>query len=126
MRLGNRRPGTSTTFLDAVSGEDVFQVASDEDGLVFIAYHLYDASGSFVAESAGLGHFPDGLTVRCAAGELLLDIPVDSAADIQYRLYSRTGQLLTSSDGARTKIYPPLRMEGVARLWVPPGEGEGR
>jgi len=125
MRLENRRPGTSTTFIDAVSGEDIFQVASDENGLLFMAYHLYDARGSLVAESAGLGHFPDGLTVRCAGGELLLDIPADPANDVQYRFYNSTGQLLTSSDGARTRIYPPLRMEGVGRLWVPPSANGG-
>lgn len=120
MRLENRRPGTSTTFIDAVSGEDIFQVASDENGLLFMAYHLYDADGCFVAESACLGHFPDGLTIRCGGGELLLDIPADSAGDVQYRFYNSTGRLLTSSDGARTMIYPPLRMEGVGRLWAPP------
>ena len=125
MRLENRRPGTSTTFTDAVSGEDIFQVASDEHGLLFMAYHLYDACGSLVAESAGLGHFPDGLTIRCGGGELLLDIPADSAGDVRYRLYNNTGRLLTTSDGARTMVYPPLRMEGVGRLWVPPRADEG-
>jgi len=120
MKLNTRRPGTSTTFIDATSGEDLLQVASDENGLLFMAYHLYDASGSFVAESVGLEHCPDGVTVRCAEGELLLDIPIQSSGYVQYRLYNSGGHLLTSSDGARTMIYPLLRMEGIGRLWAPP------
>lgn len=122
MRLGNRRPGTSTTFIDATSGEGIFQVASDGEGILFMAYHLYDARGELVAQSAGLEHAPDGLTVRCSAGELLLDIPENSDVDIQYRFYNGSGHLLTSSDGFRTKIYPLLRMEGVNRYWAPPTE----
>ena len=120
MRLDNRRPGTSTTFADADSGEEIFQVASDENGLLFMAYHLYDANGSFVGESAGLQHYPGGLTVRCDGGELLLDIPADSSGDVCYRLYNHTGRMLTKSDGAHTKIYPLLQMHGVGRLWSPP------
>ena len=120
MRLNTRRPGTSTTFKDATSGEDIFQVASDEDGLLFMSYHLYDATGSLVAESEGLEHFPGGLAIHCSKGELLLDIPADSAGDVQYRFYNNTGRLLTSSDGIHTKIYPLLQMQGVGRLWSPP------
>jgi len=121
MRLDTRRPGTSTTFADATSGEGLFQVASDEKGLLLMAFHLYDAGGRLVAESEGLGHYPDGITIRCSGGELLLDIPADSGDDVQYRFYNSEGRLLTSSDGARTMIYPLLRMEGVGRNWVPPG-----
>jgi hypothetical protein len=120
VKLNTRRPGTSTTFIDATSGEDIFQLASDENGLLFMAYHLYDASGSVVAESVGLEHCPDGLTVRCDQGELLLDVPVHSGGNVQYRLYNSGGSLLTSSDGVRTMIYPLLRMEGIGRLWAPP------
>jgi hypothetical protein len=125
MRLDNRKPGTSTTFMDAGTGEDIFQVASDENGLVFMSYHLYDAKGSFVAESAGLGQFPAGLKVKCSGGETLLDFPADSAGAVHYRLYNNTGRLLTTSDGAHTKIYPLLQMQGVGRLWaLPVPEGE--
>lgn len=111
--------------MDAASGEGIFQVASDADGLLFMAFHLYDATGRFVAESDGLDHYPDGVTIRCGGGELLLDIPADSGDNIQYRLYNRSGYLLTRSDGARTIIYPLLRMEGVGRNWAPPRADEG-
>lgn len=95
-------------------------MASDENGHLLIAFHIYDAKGSLVADSEGLSHYPDGLTVRCAAGELLLDVPADDSNHIQYRLYNGDGNLLTWSDGARTKIGPLLRMEGVGRNWMPP------
>jgi hypothetical protein len=118
MRLDTRRPGTSTTFIDAASGEHILQVACDETGLFFMAYHLYDESGAFVAESAGLEEAPLGLAIASPCGETLLSIPLDPTGDIQYRLYANSGNLLTSSDGARTMIYPHLRMEGVGRLWT--------
>jgi len=120
MKLGTRRPGTSTTFIDATSGEDIFQVASDEDGLVFMAFRLYDATGRFVAASDGLQNHPTGVSIHCRDGELLLDVPGDPNDCIQYRLYNRSGILLTCSDGGRTRIYPLLRMEGVGRNWVLP------
>ncbi len=96
------------------------EVASDENGVLLLAFHLYDASGRLIAESAGFEHFPDGLTVCCDAGEQLLHVPRDLTAPIQYRLYNSNGLLLTWSDGVRTKIYPHLRMDGVARGWTPP------
>ena len=120
MRLGTRKPGTSTTFIDATSGEDILQVASDESGLIFMAFRLYDATGRFVAASEGLQRCPAGVNICCRDGELLLDVPGDKDACIQYRLYNRDGVLLTISDGARTRIYPLLRMEGVGRNWVLP------
>lgn len=95
-------------------------MASDEDGVLLLAFHLYDASGQLVAESEGFEHFPDGLTVCCDAGEQLLHVPRDITASVQYRLYNSTGRLLTCSDGMRTKIYAQLRMAGVARGWTPP------
>ncbi|MEX2159620.1 MAG: hypothetical protein WEB04_09490 [Dehalococcoidia bacterium] len=118
MRLDTRRPGTSTTFIDAASGEHILQVACDEGGLFFMAYHLYDDSGALVAESPGLEHVPLGLAIESDSGEMLLNIPLEITGDIQYRLYANSGRLLTSSDGARTMIYPHLRMEGVGRLWT--------
>jgi hypothetical protein len=122
MRLGNRRPSTSTTFADAASGEEILQVASDEHGLLLMSFHLYDATGSLVADSEGLTHYPDGITVKCSRGEVLLEVPPDSSVGVSYRLYNSTGFLLTQSDGARTKIYSLLRMEGVGRGWVPPSK----
>jgi hypothetical protein len=120
VRLDSRRPGTSTTFIDAASGEDIFQLAADKDGILFLAFHLYDASGCCVAASIGLERHPDGLTVRCAGGELLLLVPADAKSYVEYRLYNSNGYLLTRSDGLRTMIYPLLRMEGVGRDWAPP------
>lgn len=120
MNFSNRRPGTSTTFLDAASSEHILQLAADEDGTTFVAFHLYDAAGELVAESAGLQHYADGIAVHCEGGELLLSIPQDPHEPIQYRLYNRLGLLLTRSDGARTMIYAHLRMEGIARNWTHP------
>lgn len=120
MRMENRRASTSTTFTDATSGEGILQMASDENGLLLMAFRLYDSTGSLVVDSEGLGTYPDGLTVRCTNGELLLDVPADSGDDVQYCLYNSDGALLTKSDGVRTRIYPLLRMEGVGRNWTPP------
>jgi len=120
MRLDSRRPSTSTTFADAASGEGILQVAADENGRLLMAFRLYDASGCLVADSEGLAHYPDGLTIRCDKGEVLLDVPADSSDDVRYRLYNSSGHLLTQSDGVRTMIYSLLRMEGVGRGWAPP------
>ena len=120
MKLETRRPGTSTRFIDATSGEDILQVATDEHGSLFMAYRLYDASGALVAESVGLEHCSDGVIVHCNEGELLLEIPLHSEGFVQYRLYNSDGRLLTASDGAKTTIYPLLRMESIGRNWAPP------
>jgi hypothetical protein len=77
---------------------------------VLVAFRLYDSKGTLVAESSGLEHFPDGLTVRSKSGELLLAVPRDSEKPVRYRLYNGQGSLLTSSDGGRTRIYGLLRM----------------
>lgn len=106
--------------MDSASGERVLEVASDENGAVHLCYHLYDGIGRLIAESQGFEQFPDGLTISCEKGEQLLHIPSDLTASVKYRLYNSGGRLLTWSDGARTKIYPQLRMEGVATGWTPP------
>ena len=118
MRFGDRRPGTSTAFVDAISAESILQLASDVDGLHLMAFHLYDSAGSFVAESEGLACYPDGLTIHSSAGELLLGVPKNEEENIQYRLYNSCGDLLTRSDGVRTMVYRLLRMEGVQRDWA--------
>lgn len=122
MKFGNRRPGTSTTFVDAFSEEHLLQFASDEHGQHLMAFHLYDSAGSLVGETAGLEHYPDGVTIcsNGGKGEVLLCVPPDTNDAICYRLYNCNGNLLTSSDGVRTKIYQLLRMEGVGRDWAPP------
>lgn len=118
MKLGDRQPGTSTTFVDAESAESILQLASDSDGLHLVAFHLYDSGGSLVAESEDLQHFPEGVSIHSSGGELLLSIPNNANENIQYRLYSQDGELLTYSDGSRTMVYQRLRMEGVGRNWV--------
>jgi hypothetical protein len=111
-RPATRKPGTSTVFVDSATGEDIFEVALDPEGVVFVAFRLYDADGNLVAETKGLERFPEGLTVRCPAGEVLLEVPACPEEPICYRLYNRNGSLLTTSDGGRTKIYSLLRMSG--------------
>lgn len=86
MRLANRRPGTSTTFIDSVSGEHVLQVAADEEGVLRVAYHLYEDGGSLVAKSAGLEQLPFGLAIHSDSGDLLLHVPAALGGHIQYRL----------------------------------------
>lgn len=106
--------------MDSATGESVLEVASDENGVLLLAYHLYDAGGRLIAESDGFEHLLDGLTICCDGGEQLLHVPSDRTAPIQYRLYNSSGLLLTWSDGVRTKICPHLRMDGVAHNWTPP------
>lgn len=97
--------------MDAPTGEVLLRVGLDEDDLPFIYFRLYDSSGCLVAESGGLESFPSGLKIHSADGELLLDVPSEADAHIQYRLYNRNGALLTCSDGVRTQIQSLLRME---------------
>ena len=111
MRLGIRRPGTSTAFVDASSGEVLLRVASAEDGRPSVYFRLYDSTGCLTAESDGLKSFPGGIKVQSGDGELLLEVPVEMGSHLQYRLYNRDGALLTWSDGARTRIKGLLRME---------------
>ncbi|MEX0786947.1 MAG: hypothetical protein WD939_09940 [Dehalococcoidia bacterium] len=87
--------------------------------MLLLSFRLYDSTGNLAASTDGFKQFPKGLSVSCEAGEQLLDVPRDLSKPFQYRLYNSEGRLLTWSDGVRTKIYPHLRMEGVARGWVP-------
>ena len=118
MKFGDRQPGTSTTFIDAGSAENILQIASDVDGLHLVAFRLYDSGGSLVAERKGLEHYPDGVSIHSSGGELLLSIPKNDDENIQYRLYGHDGTLLTTSNGVRTMIYQRLRTEGGGRNWV--------
>jgi len=111
MRLGLRRLGTSLSFVDAPSGEVVLKIGLAPDGCFLIGFHLYDSNGCPAAESGGISPLPDGVRVQSSDGELLLDMPAELDADIQYCLYSRSGELLTSSDGVCTRIGPCLQME---------------
>lgn len=97
--------------MDAPTGEVLLRVGLDEERLPLIYFRLYDSSGCLAGESGGLESFPDGLKVHSGDGELLLEVPAEPDAHIQYRLYNRTGELLTCSDGICTKIQSLLRME---------------
>lgn len=112
MKLGGRRPGHVTLFMDTTSSETVLRIQVDESGRALVAYKLFDTEGNLVEESGEARIFPEGVCVKSAADELLLNIPADSEEAISYRLYGPSGQLLTFSDGQRTQIFPSLRMDG--------------
>jgi hypothetical protein len=112
--------GTSISFVDAPSGEVILKIGLAADGCFLICFHLYDSSGYPAAESEDVSPFPDGVRVESGDGELLLDLPAALDADIQYRLYNRSGQLLTSSDGICTRIGACLRMEAWPRRGAAP------
>lgn len=118
VRFDDRKPGTSTTFMDAGSAESLLQIAADADGIHLVSFRLYDSGGSLVAEREELQHYPDGVSIHTSAGELLLSVPKNAEDNIQYRLYGHDGVLLTSSDGIRTRIYQRLSMEVGGRNWV--------
>lgn len=116
MRLANRRPGSSTAFVDASTGETLLQVVTDKNGDLFIGFRLYDANGCLVAASQGLQPLRRGLAfaIRSSCGDILLDVPADLDDHVSYQLRNQTGQLVTLSDGAHTRIFSLLRMEGTA------------
>ena len=115
MKLGARKPGTSTSFVDSATDEVLLQFSWDADGIRHLAYHLYDADGSLVADSGGVLPL-EAVNIEGREQELLLNVPQDQNAPVRYRLYSRRGVLITSSDGARTQIYSYLKME-PGRAW---------
>jgi hypothetical protein len=115
MKLGIKRPGTSTSFVDGVEDEALLQFSWNDAGLIQLAFHIYDCGGCLVADSGGV--FP--LTAVCITGpdgEVLLDVPEDPEEPVRYRLYNRSGRLLTTSDGARTQIFSFLQMD-PKRVW---------
>jgi len=101
--------------VDAPSGETILKIGVGTDSCFLICFHLYDCNGCPAAESAGISPFPGGVRIDSSDGELLLEIPAELDANIQYRLYNRRGELLTSSDGVCTRIGPCLRMEAWPR-----------
>ena len=112
MKLGGRRAGHVTLFIDTTSNEIVLKIQVDEAGRPLVSYKLFDTDGELVEESGEPRTFPEGVCVKSSADELLLNIPEDAEDAISYRLYSPTGKLLTFSDGLRTQIFPSLRMDG--------------
>ncbi len=121
MRLANRRPGWSTSFIDAATGDVLLEVSFDRDGTPLVAFCLYDEDGALVARTEGLERLKEPRRVVDSSGQLLLELPTDLSRPICYRLFTRGGDLLTCSDGVRTTIYGSLRMQGVAG--GPPGAG---
>ncbi|HLF71086.1 MAG TPA: hypothetical protein VI759_02905 [Dehalococcoidia bacterium] len=111
MKLG-RRPGTFVSFVDSFTEEPILKVESNENGQNLFTFHLYDSHGTLVADSDGPHIYPDGTEIRDANQELLLLVPSEQGTDIQYRLYSHKGVLITCSDGRRTQIFGGVKMEG--------------
>jgi hypothetical protein len=115
MKLGVKRPGTSTSFVDSVDDEALLQFSWDSAGLIQLAFHIYDGLGQLVADSGGV--FPvAAVCITGSDGEVLLDVPEGPDEPIRYRLYNRSGRLLTVSDGSRTQIFGFLQME-PKRTW---------
>lgn len=101
-------------FVDSAADEVLLKILGNEAGCALVAYRLYDASGQLVADSPEPQAFPNGLLINSMNEEVLLEIPEDQEEHINYRLYSRLGQLLTISDGGRTQVFGSLRMDGKA------------
>lgn len=120
MRLGDRKSGYRTRFIDSSSEEVLLEIVADEDGCSLVAYRLYDHEGTLVADSPEPRPFPLGLLVKSLEDEILLEIPPGEHGRLSYSLYGRHGRLLTSSDGFRTQIFGSLRMDGKAAAGRPP------
>lgn len=112
MRVGGQRAGTIVEFVDTSLDEVLLQFATNDAGLMMVAYHLYDSQGELVQQSMPR-RLSDGLCVTTPENEVLLDIPNLPDACISYRLYSRAGRLLAVSDGKRTQIFAYLRIQGA-------------
>ncbi len=111
MRLGHRA-GNSISFIDSFAEETILKVESLVENKDLFTYHLYDNTGTLVAEVEAVSAMPNGIEVRSVDGELLLQVPPELGAAINYRLYSRKGALITCSDGERTQIFGGLQIEG--------------
>lgn len=112
MKLGGRRVGNLTIFMDSTCEEVLLKIETDSSGAAAVSFRLYDSQGNLVVDSPDAKSFPEGISIRAADDELLLEIPPLETATISYCLYSKTGKLLTSSDGVRTQIFGGLRMAG--------------
>ncbi len=75
MRLGDRRTGSRTLFVDNSSEDVLLEVVSVEDGCSLVAFKLYDRHGDLVAEAPEPASFPAGISIRSLENELLLEIP---------------------------------------------------
>jgi hypothetical protein len=115
LKLISRQPGSVVRFIDSSSDEVLLQIGVDEKGGISVGYRLHDRGGALVAQSVGDEPFSGGMCITGDDGELLLDLPVDHSMHLQYRLYNSAGRLITCSDGERTQIPGPLKMEAVGR-----------
>ena len=104
----------------------ILNIAVDSEGCPQVRFRLYDSNGRLVAESGETSTFPEGVRISSEEGELLLDLPAGIGENIRYRLYNHVGELLTSSDGASTRIGPCLRMESWPRVGVHQGSRQPR
>jgi hypothetical protein len=119
MRLGHRA-GSSISFIDSFSEETILKVEAEVENKDLFSYHLYDSAGTVVAEASSISALPEGIEVRTATGELLLRVASTVGTRIDYRLYSRTGALITCSDGWRTQIFGGLQINGTGRPYTRP------
>jgi hypothetical protein len=111
VKLGTRRPGTSTLFVDSASNEALMELSWGADGIPLLAYRLYDVNGSLVIDSGQPAAITEPICITAEDGEVLLDVPIDPESHIRYRLRNRFGQLVTCSDGERTQIFGFLKMD---------------
>jgi hypothetical protein len=91
----------------------LLQIAADPNGDPRVAFRLFDCNGNLAQDSDGFNVYPGGLDVRGANDEQLLELPNEPGGNVKYRLYNSEGRLLTTSDGARTRILGGLRIEGA-------------
>jgi len=108
---GNRRRGVTTAFIDSATGEILLAVRTDHQGEHAVLFCLSDSTGAIVADSGGFAPYRTGLVIKCSTGQLLLQLPGDASGALQYCLYSRSGKLLTESDGVRTRLYGSFQMQ---------------
>jgi hypothetical protein len=118
MKLGARKGGTSTSFVDTNADEILLQFSWNAAGGSYFAYRIYDGTGVLVAESDGVRPIR-AVSITGLGDEMLLEVPEDIEQHVRYRLYNSQGRLLTSSDGTRTQIFGLLRME-PNRAWPSP------
>jgi hypothetical protein len=111
LKLGTKRPGTSTSFCDSILEEALLEFSWKEDGSIDMAFHIYDAFGTLVADSGGAAPL-SAVVIKAEDGEVLLEVRLGAEDHIRYRLYSRAGMLLTASDGEHTQIFSYLKMGG--------------
>ncbi len=118
---GNRRPGVTTAFIDPSSGETLLAVRTNAAGQHSVLFRLSDCTGAVVADSDGFAPYEGVLVIMGDRQKLLLRLPEDPSGVVSYCLYNRRGDLLTESDGARTKLYRGVQMQASVEATEPGG-----